>query len=63
MVQVPLSHLQSSRAEEIEAWPYLDEAVLLKTRSRKVCITCHFFWHHPGPNRIPHCSPASCTRA
>ena len=25
----------------IEEWPYLDEAVLLKTRSRKVCMTCH----------------------
>ena len=24
----------------IEKWPYLDEAVLLKTRSRKVCMTC-----------------------
>jgi hypothetical protein len=26
----------------IEEWPYLDEYVLLKTRSRKVCMTCHF---------------------
>jgi hypothetical protein len=42
MVPVPLSRLQSSRTEEIEAWPYLDEGVLLKTRSRKVCMTCHF---------------------
>ena len=25
----------------IEEWPYLDEAVLLKTRSSKVCMTCH----------------------
>ena len=23
----------------IEEWPYLNEVVLLKTRSRKVCIT------------------------
>jgi hypothetical protein len=29
----------------IEEWPYLDEAVLLKTRSRKVCMTCHWFRH------------------
>ena len=25
----------------IEEWPFLDEPVLLKTRSRKVCMTCH----------------------
>ena len=24
----------------IEEWPYLDEVVLLKTRSRRVCMTC-----------------------
>jgi hypothetical protein len=24
----------------VEDWPYLDEGVLLKTRSRKVCMTC-----------------------
>ena len=41
MVPVPLSHLQPSRAEAIEAWPDLDEGMLLKTRSRKVCMTCH----------------------
>jgi hypothetical protein len=27
-------------------WPYLDEGTLLKTRRRKVCITCHWFRHH-----------------
>ena len=48
MVPVPLSRLQPSRTEEIEAWPYLDEGVLLKTRSRKVCMTCHWFRHHAG---------------
>ena len=32
----------------IEEWPYLDEAVLLKTRSRKVCMTCHSFGITPG---------------
>jgi hypothetical protein len=40
MVPVPLSRLQPSRTDEIEDWPYLDEAVLLRTRSRKVCMTC-----------------------
>ena len=37
----------------IEEWHYLDEAVLLKTRSRKVCMTCHWFRHHAGVNCIP----------
>jgi hypothetical protein len=26
----------------IEDWPYLDEGTLVKTRSRKVCMTCHW---------------------
>ena len=37
----------------VEEWPYLDEGVLLKTRSRKVCMTCHWFRHHAGVNCIP----------
>jgi len=37
----------------IEEWPYLDGDVLLKTRSRKVCTTCHRFRHHAGVNCIP----------
>ena len=53
MVPVPLSRLQPSRTDEIEEWPYLDEAVLLRTRSRKVCMTCHWFRHHAGVNCIP----------
>ena len=53
VVPVPLSRLQPSRKEEIEDWPYLDEAVLLRTRSRKVCMTCHWFRHHAGVNCIP----------
>ena len=53
MVPVPLSGLQPSRDEAIEEWPWLDEAVLRSSRSRQVCMTCHFFRHHPGPNCIP----------
>ena len=53
MEPVPLSRLQPSRKEEIEDWPYLDEGTLLKTRSRKVCMTCHWFRHHAGVNCIP----------
>jgi hypothetical protein len=37
----------------VEDWPSLDEGVLLKTRSRKVCMTCHWFRNHAGVNGIP----------
>jgi hypothetical protein len=37
----------------IEEWPYLDEDVLLKARSRKVCMACNWFRHHNGVNCIP----------
>jgi hypothetical protein len=37
----------------IEEWPHLDSEVLLRTRSRKVCMTCHWFRHHAGVNCIP----------
>ena len=53
MVPVPLSRLQPSRDEAIEDWPWLDQGVLRSSRSRQVCMTCHFFRHHPGPNCIP----------
>ena len=33
-------------AGDCEAWPYLDGDVLLASRSRKVCMTCHWFRHH-----------------
>jgi len=40
--------------------PYLDSEGLLKTRSRKVCMTCHWFRHHAGVNCIPeHTSPVA----
>ncbi len=51
---LPRTAAQAARLETpIEAWPYLDEGVLLKTRSRKVCMTCHWFRHHAGANCIP----------
>ncbi|MCT0249071.1 galactose oxidase [Synechococcus sp. CS-205] len=44
----------ASRLESpIEEWPYLDEQVLVTTRARKVCMTCHWFRHHVGANCIP----------
>lgn len=41
-----------------EEWPHLDQQVLRSTRShirsrsrsRKVCFTCHWFRHQAGPN-------------
>ena len=38
---------------DCEAWPYLDEDVLRSSRSRKVCMTCHWFRHHAGAECIP----------
>jgi hypothetical protein len=53
MVPVPFARLQPSRAEAGEAWTFLEESVLLKTRSRKLCMTCHWFRHHAGVIGIP----------
>ena len=36
----------------IDAWPNLNGEVLLSSRSRKVCMTCHWFSHHASVNRI-----------
>ncbi len=50
------SHRDRSPSGEeatVEAWPYLDEALLRPSRSRKVCMTCHWFRHHAGVNCIP----------
>ena len=44
----PLGHEAS-----IEEWPYLHEGVLRPSRSRKVCLTFHFFRHHAWVNCIP----------
>ena len=38
---------------DCESWPYLDEGVLRPSRSRKVCMTCHWFRHHAGAECIP----------
>jgi hypothetical protein len=37
----------------LEEWPFLDQQVLLQTRSSMVCMTCHWFRHHAGVNGIP----------
>jgi hypothetical protein len=36
-----------------EEWPFLDQEVLVQARSRKVCMTCHWFRHQAGVNCIP----------
>lgn len=42
-IPLPRSSALAARLESpIEEWPYLDEVVLLKTRSSKVCMTCHW---------------------
>ena len=53
MVPVPLSRLEPSRDKAIEDWPWLDQEVLIASRSHQLCMTCHFFRHHPGPDSIP----------
>jgi hypothetical protein len=53
-IPLPRPAALAARLEtQIEEWPYLDEGVLLKTRSRKVCMTCRWFRHHAGVNGIP----------
>jgi hypothetical protein len=42
-----------SLALPIDEWPYLEQGLLLPSRSRKVCMTCHWFRHHIGVNCIP----------
>jgi hypothetical protein len=61
MVPGPLSRLQLSSHEAIEVWPWLDQAVLRASRSRQVCMACHVFRHHPGPEGIPR-PPATCIK-
>ena len=51
MAPAPLSRLQPSRDEAIEDWPWLDQDVLRSSRSRQVCMTCHFF-RLPGVNYV-----------
>ena len=53
MVPVPLTALQPSRSEQVEHWPWLGQAVLQPSRSKQVCMTCHFFRHHAAADCIP----------
>ncbi|MCP9889380.1 galactose oxidase [Cyanobium sp. ATX 6A2] len=50
----PSPEPSSGRLElPVEDWPYLDRQQLQPSRSRMVCMTCHFFRHHSGVNCIP----------
>ncbi len=40
-------------SELAEAWPYLDQGVLIASRSRKVCLTCRWFRHVAPADAIP----------
>ena len=50
---IPLLRMQLSCIEPIEDWPYLDSEVLLKTRSRKVCLICHRIRHQRPAQHPP----------
>ena len=53
-IPLPRPAVLAARLEvPIEEWSYLDSEVLVKTRSRKVCMTCHWFRHHAGVSCIP----------
>ncbi|MGL6134328.1 MAG: galactose oxidase [Prochlorococcaceae cyanobacterium] len=39
--------------QPVEEWPFLDQQVLVPSRSRHVCMTCYWFRHHAGVNSIP----------
>ncbi|MCX5930313.1 MAG: hypothetical protein NTW83_00370 [Cyanobacteria bacterium] len=42
------SSLEAGESSErsIEEWSFLDQDVLRPSRSRKVCMTCHWFYCH-----------------
>lgn len=49
--------MPAQREAPVDEWAYLNEEVLLKSRSRKVCMICHRFRHrgaelHPGAQLI-----------
>lgn len=53
-VPLPRPAAQAARLETpIEEWPFLGQEVLVPARSRKVCMTCHWFRHHAGASCIP----------
>jgi len=41
------------RVRRLRSLALFDEGVLRASRSRKVCMTCHWFRHHARAERIP----------
>ncbi len=41
------------RSEPLETWPYLGAERLVRSRSHRLCMTCHWFRHHAGPDGVP----------
>jgi hypothetical protein len=39
--------------QPVDEWPFLGQSVLVRSRSRKVCMNCYWFRHHSGVNCIP----------
>jgi hypothetical protein len=37
----------------VEEWPFLEQPLLLPSRSHRVCLTCHWFRHHAAPQCVP----------
>ena len=37
----------------LPSWPYLGPEQLLPSRSRQVCLTCHWFRHHADADSLP----------
>ena len=52
VMTVNISQPEPSRLKAIEDWLGLDHELLHNSRSHQVCMTCHFFRHHPGANGI-----------
>ncbi|CAK6699128.1 hypothetical protein [Synechococcus sp. CBW1107] len=52
MVPISLTSLVPSRSGSLEDWPYLDQEVLVSSRSRKVCLTCHWFRHQGASRQV-----------
>jgi len=52
VMTINISQPEPSRRKAIEDWLGLDHELLHNSRSHQVCMTCHFFRHHPGANGI-----------
>ena len=49
----PRIRLRAALQESVGEWPFLDQPRLVPSRSRWVCLTCHWFRHRAGADGIP----------